>query len=203
MGGPKLTPAEMEIRNKKKQRYSALFQRIKRLFTNAGVKELLYQLKLPFSNYFKPNVSNLTKQLSDLDSIDPYNLSDEELRRKIIEEDTKPIEDVQVKEVRHVEDDTSPFPKIEQEEMKIEQTPQITEEMEHYENFEQSPEEIADTELMIREDRKEKLRKLSLNQHLDQETYYLINKQFEREIARHPPKNVAEKIFEKIIQKHL
>jgi hypothetical protein len=27
--------------------------------------------------------------------------------------------------------------------------------MEHYENFDQSPEEIAETELMIREDRKE------------------------------------------------
>jgi hypothetical protein len=38
--------------------------------------------------------------------------------------------------------------------MKIEQTPQVTEEMEHYENFEQSPEEIAEEKGLIREDRK-------------------------------------------------
>jgi hypothetical protein len=67
--------------------------------------------------------------------------------------------------------------------------------MEHYENFEQSPEEIVETELMIREDRKEELRKLSFNQHLHQETYYLINKQFEREITRHPPKDLPERHF--------
>jgi hypothetical protein len=48
-----------------------------------------------------------------------------------------PIDDeVQVIELVNVEDDTGPFPKIEQEEMKIDQTPQIIEEMEHYENFE-------------------------------------------------------------------
>jgi hypothetical protein len=75
--------------------------------------------------------------------------------------------------------------------------------MKHYENFEQSPEEIAETELMIREDRKEKLKKLAYNQGLRHETYYLTNKQFEREIARHPPKNVEEKLLiinQKIIQ---
>jgi hypothetical protein len=107
-------------------------------------------------------------------------------------------DEVQVIEVINVEDDTRPFPKIEKEEIKVEQTPQITEEMEHYENFEQSPEEIAETELMIREDRKEELKELAYNQGLKHKTYYLINKQFEREIARHPPKNVAEKIFEEI-----
>jgi hypothetical protein len=37
--------------------------------------------------------------------------------------------------VVNVEDDTRPFPKIEQEDMKTEPTPQITEEMEHCENF--------------------------------------------------------------------
>jgi hypothetical protein len=37
---------------------------------------------------------------------------------------------------------------------------------------------------------------MALNQNLHQETYYLINKQFEREIARHPPNNVEEKIFD-------
>jgi hypothetical protein len=50
-----------------------------------------------------------------------------------------PIDDeVQVIEVVNVEDDTGSFPKIEQEEMKLEQTPQVTEEMEYYENFELS-----------------------------------------------------------------
>jgi hypothetical protein len=42
--------------------------------------------------------------------------------------------------------------------MKVESTPQVTEEMEHYENFEQSPEEIAETELTTREDRKSELK---------------------------------------------
>jgi hypothetical protein len=83
---------------------------------------------------------------------------------------------MQVIEAVNVEDDTGPFPKIEQEEMKIEQTPQVTEEMEHYENFEQSPEEIAEGEMMTREDRKNELRKLAHNQGLRHETYYLINK---------------------------
>jgi hypothetical protein len=44
------------------------------------------------------------------------------------------------------------------------------EEMEHYENFEQSPEEIAETELMIREDRKNELKLLAYNQGLKHET---------------------------------
>jgi hypothetical protein len=60
--------------------------------------------------------------------------------------------------------------------MKLEQTPQVTEEMEHYQNFEQSPEEIAETELMIREDRKNELRRLAHNAGLRHEMYYLINK---------------------------
>jgi hypothetical protein len=51
---------------------------------------------------------------------------------------------------------------------------------------------------MIREDRKNELRMLAFNQHLHHETYYLINKQFEREIERHPPKNIAIKIFDEI-----
>jgi hypothetical protein len=49
---------------------------------------------------------------------------------------TTSIDDVQVIEVIIIEDDTGAFPKIEQEEIKIEQTSQVTEEMEHYENFE-------------------------------------------------------------------
>jgi hypothetical protein len=79
--------------------------------------------------------------------------------------------------------------------MKIEPTQQITEEMEHYENFELSPEKTAEAEKMIREDRKNELRKLAFNKHLHQETYYLINKQFEREIKKHPPENIAELHF--------
>jgi hypothetical protein len=70
--------------------------------------------------------------------------------------------------------------------------------MEHYENFEQTPEERADFEKMVREDRKNELRKLAFNKHLHQETYYLINKQFEKEIERHPTKNVPIKIFDEI-----
>jgi hypothetical protein len=85
-------------------------------------------------------------------------MSNEEFKRKIIDIVTE--EDVQVIEEIKVEHDTGPFPKIEKEETKIEQTPQITEEMEHYEKFEQSPEEIAETELVIREDRKEELKNL-------------------------------------------
>jgi hypothetical protein len=34
--------------------------------------------------------------------------------------------------------------------MKIDQTPQVTEEMEYYEIFEKTPEERADIEMMIR-----------------------------------------------------
>jgi hypothetical protein len=50
--------------------------------------------------------------------------------------------------------------------------------MEHYENFEQSPEEIAEAEMMIREDRMNELRRLAHRAGLRHETYYLINKQF-------------------------
>jgi hypothetical protein len=130
-------------------------------------------------------------------SIDPFLGSDDEFKKKIIDYVLHPpIEDeVQVIEVINVEDDTEPFPKIEQEKMKIDQTPQITEEMEYYENFELSPDEIAEGERMIREDRKNELRKLAFNKHLHQETYYLINKQFEREIERHHPKVVTERNF--------
>jgi hypothetical protein len=116
--------------------------------------------------------------LIDNKNIDPYILSDEEFKRKTIENATTHTDDdVQPIEVVNVENDTGPFPKIEQEDLEIEQTPQITEEMEYYENFEQSPEEIAEAERMIREDRKNELRKLAHNQGLRHETYYLINKQ--------------------------
>jgi hypothetical protein len=129
----------------------------------------------------------------DNKNIDPFAGSDDEFKRKIIEEATPQINDeVQIIEVVNVEDDTGLFPKIEHEEIEIEQTPQVTPEMEHYENFEQSPEEIEEAEMMIRKDRKNKLRKLAFNEYLQQETFYLINKQFEKETAQHPPKNVGE-----------
>jgi hypothetical protein len=67
--------------------------------------------------------------------------------------------------------------------------------MEYYEKFELSPDEIAEAEKMIREDRKNELRKLSHSAGLRHETYYLFNKQLEREIERHPPKNLAERHF--------
>jgi hypothetical protein len=41
-------------------------------------------------------------------------------------------------EVVSLEDDTGPFPKIEQTQMKIEQTPQVTAERKHFENFGQT-----------------------------------------------------------------
>jgi hypothetical protein len=97
-------------------------------------------------------------------------MSNEEFKRKIIGVVSKE-EDVQVIEVINVEDNTGAFPKIEQEEIKIEQTPQVTKKMEYYENFKQSPEEIAETDLMIRENRKEELKKLAYNQGLKHETF--------------------------------
>jgi hypothetical protein len=48
--------------------------------------------------------------------------------------------------------------------------------MEHYENFDQTQDEIVQTEMMIREDRKAELRMLAFNQGLRHETYNLINK---------------------------
>jgi hypothetical protein len=211
MGGPRLTPKEIERRDRENRRYSALFRRIKKLFSNQELKTILNEhLKTrTFSSYLVANVSNITSRLFDNKNIDPYILSDDEFKRKILEEVTPHIDDeVQVIEVVNVEDDTGPFPRIQQEEMKIDHTPQITEEMEYYENFELTPEEKAEAEKIIREDRKNELRKLAFSKHLHQETYYLINKQFEREIEKHPPKNIPIKIFdeipdETIIQKHL
>jgi hypothetical protein len=50
---------------------------------------------------------------------------------------------------------------------------------------------------MIRKNRKNELKRLAYNQGLRHETYYLINKQFERELLQYPPKNINEKIFNK------
>jgi hypothetical protein len=65
MGGSKLTSIEIERRDKEHKRYSALFQRIKRLFHNHEVKISLYNLKSSFSNNFIANVFILPKRLSD------------------------------------------------------------------------------------------------------------------------------------------
>jgi hypothetical protein len=53
---------------------------------------------------------------------------------------------------------------------------QINIEAEHYENSGPTPEEIDESEKMVKEDRKNELRRLVFNQHLNQETYYLMNK---------------------------
>jgi hypothetical protein len=163
------------------------------------LKTLLHHLKAyVISKYFIANVSNLTHKLRYIKNIDPFVGTDEEFRKKVIDYVfNPPIEDeeIQIIEVVNVEDDTGPFPRIEQEEMKIDQTPQITEEMEYYENYDFTIEEKAEAEKMIREDRKNELRKLVHYAGLRYETYNLINNQFEREIARHSPKDVAECYF--------
>jgi hypothetical protein len=56
---------------------------------------------------------------------------------------------------------------------------------------------------MIREDRKNELRKLAYNQGLRQETYHLLNKQLEKELTHLPPKDIEEEINQKITQKFL
>jgi hypothetical protein len=131
----------------------------------------------------------------DNKNINPFLGSDAEFKRKLTEEITA-IDDVQPIEIVNVEDDTGPFPKIELPEMKIEQTPQVTEQMEHFENFEQTPEEIAELEKMIREDRMNELRKLAHSAGLRHEKYNLINKEFERQLLQHPTKNITEKQFD-------
>jgi hypothetical protein len=55
-------------------------------------------------------------------------MSNEEFKRTKID-NVSIEEDAQIIEAVNIEDDTGPFPKIEHEEMKIDQTPQITEEM--------------------------------------------------------------------------
>jgi hypothetical protein len=144
----------------------------------------------------------------DDNDIDSFNINTEEFKNQIIKDITE-IGDVQVIELVNVEDDTGDFPKGEQKELKTESTPQLPKRDKHYENSDHTttPEEIAKTEMRIREDTKNELRRFSFDQGLKQETY-LINKQFETEILHHPPKNVEEKVFDnkqtkKIIQKFL
>jgi hypothetical protein len=68
--------------------------------------------------------------------------------------------------------------------------------MEFYENSEQSPEELAETEMMIREDRKNELKILAFNQKLREETYYLMNQQTEKAIEKNIPKDIEGREFE-------
>jgi hypothetical protein len=127
MGGLKLSKEEIEKKVRYNRRYSVLFQRIKKLFSNKELKTILWEyLKVrTFSSYLVANVSNLTIQLMDNKNIDPFAGSDDEFKRKILEEVTPHINDeVQIIEVVNVENDTGPFPKIEHEEIIIiNQTP--------------------------------------------------------------------------------
>jgi hypothetical protein len=126
MGGPRLTPEQIEKRLKEKLRKSLLFQRIRQLFSHQEIKELLKHFTSTISSYLIANVSNLVGWLYDDEGIDPINQTDNEFKRKIVEDVTANIDDkVQVIEIINVEDDTGLFPKTEQEEMKIEQTPQL------------------------------------------------------------------------------
>jgi hypothetical protein len=63
MGGPRLTPEEIERRDKYNKRYSALFQRIKKLFNN---RDLI------------ANISDLSRRLFNNKNIDPFVRSDDE-----------------------------------------------------------------------------------------------------------------------------
>jgi hypothetical protein len=49
---------------------------------------------------------------------------------------------------------------------------------------------------MFREDRINKLRELAENQKLQNNTYILINSQFDNEIKEHPPKEIEERIYD-------
>jgi hypothetical protein len=97
-------------------------------------------------------VSLLEEKNTDFDQ---YNLDNKEFKNEIfkyvteqVEENNKPIKTIKI------ENDTSDFPKDKQIKAKIESTPQIIDE--HYENFEPTVEEIAESEMMTREDRKNK-----------------------------------------------
>jgi hypothetical protein len=103
---------------------------------------------------------------------------------------------VQEPEVIVLQDTYDVYLKVEKKEKEIDRTSQINIKAEHYENFGPTLKEITETEKMIREDRKNELKKLAFNQHLYQETYYLMNKQFEREINNNPPKDIEKRIYQ-------
>jgi hypothetical protein len=150
---------------KDKQKRTQLFQRIKKVFKNSELQDLINHTFFNVSPYFIPNVGTLTSWIFDYEpDVDPFISSDEEFTnqiiRKLIEE---VVDDVQPVEIINIEDDTGKFPKEERVEPKIESIPQITEEMEYYENSGPTTEEIVESEMMIREDRKNELRKLAYN----------------------------------------
>jgi hypothetical protein len=120
-------------------------------------------------------------------------MNDDEFRHKIFEfvvEEVNvndPIElDGNPIEIVNINDDTSNFPRETDSlvELKDELSQKIEEKSQDLKEIEKvqlsSPEEIAETEKIIREDRKNELRKLAYNHELKQETYYLINRQFEK-----------------------
>jgi hypothetical protein len=57
-------------------------------------------------------------------------------------------------------------------------------------------EEIDEETQMFREERKYELKELAENRNLKQNTYFLINSQFDNEIEKHPPQEIEERIYE-------
>jgi hypothetical protein len=165
-----------------------LFQRIKKVFKNNELQDLINHTFANVSPYFIPNVATLTSWIFEYEpDVDPFISYDEEFRNQIIRKLTEEVvDDVQPVEIINTEDDTGEFPREERVESKIESIPQITEEVEYYENSGPTEEEIVESEMMIREDRMNELRKL---QGLQQQIYYLINKQLEKELTLYPPKD--------------
>jgi hypothetical protein len=88
MGGPRLTAEEVQKREKEKQRKPLLFQRIKHLFNNQEVKELLEYFSQTISSCLVANVSKLVCWVYCDEGIDPINMKDDEFKRKIIEDVT-------------------------------------------------------------------------------------------------------------------
>jgi hypothetical protein len=72
---------DKKIKNQKKK--ETIFQNIKKLFFLKEVKELLNYFFSNILNYFVLNVSILTSWIWNTD-FDPYNLTDEEFKNKII-----------------------------------------------------------------------------------------------------------------------
>jgi hypothetical protein len=60
MGRPKLSEAVLTQRQKDKQRKTQLFQRIKKVFKNSKLQDLINHTLANVSPYFIPNVATLT-----------------------------------------------------------------------------------------------------------------------------------------------
>jgi hypothetical protein len=98
-------------------------------------------------------------------------------------------------EIENIEDDTGNFQK-ESDALVKQKVSLLSSNLPEIEKVRLSTsEEMVETQRMQREDIKNELRKLAYNQNLKQETYYLINKQFKKEISLHPPKNVTNKLL--------